>query len=154
METDKKQKRPQTPNPPIRLNTTPLGPWAKSDKDKGKLFATYPSEVFTPYDQPPEQDMEQELAKPIHPLEHLPAISLKTLKEEIKMLNPRKAPGMDLITAHMLKELPQEGLTHLLHILNAILRNSYWPTSLKKSTNYHDTKTWKGPNRRFIISPY
>jgi len=148
------KRRPQTPNPPIRLNTTPPEPWAKSAKDKAELFATYLSEVFTPYDQAPEQDIEQELAKPIHPLKHLPAISLKTLKQEIKMLNPRKAPGMDLITAQMLKELPHEILTHLLHILNAILRNSYWSTSLKKSTNYHDTKTWKRPNRRFIISPY
>ena len=42
--------RPQTQNPPIRLNTTPPGPWAKSDKDKANLFANYLSEVFTPYD--------------------------------------------------------------------------------------------------------
>jgi len=111
------KRRPQTPNPPVRLNTTPPGPWAKSDKEKAELFATYLSEVFTPYDQAPEQDIEQELAKPIQSLEHLPAFSLKTLKQEIKMLNPPKAPGMDLITAQMLKELPHEGLTHLLLVV-------------------------------------
>jgi hypothetical protein len=126
------KRRPQTPNPPIRLKTTPPGPWAKSDKEKAKLFANYLSEVFTPYDQAMDQDIEQELAKPIQPPEHLPAFTLQKIKQEIKMLNPRKAPGMDLITAQMLKELPHEGFIHLLHIFNAILRSSYWPTSLKK----------------------
>jgi hypothetical protein len=126
------KRNPQTPNPPIRLNTTPPVPWAKSDNDKAHLFANYLSEVFTPYDQALDQDIEQELAKPVQPLAHLPAFSLQKLKHEIKMLNPRKAPVMDLITAQMLKELPHEGLINLLHIFNAILRSSYWPTSLKK----------------------
>jgi hypothetical protein len=40
--------RPQTPHPPVGLNTTPPGPWTKSDKDKAEIFATYLSEVFTP----------------------------------------------------------------------------------------------------------
>jgi hypothetical protein len=65
--------------------------------------------------------------------EHLPAFSLQKLKQAIKMLNPRKAPGMDLITAQMLQELPHEGLINLLHIFNAILRSSYWPMTLKKA---------------------
>jgi hypothetical protein len=148
------KRRPQTPNLPIRFNTTPPGPWAKSDKDKADLFANYLSEVFIPYDQALDQDIEQELAKPIQPPEHLPAFTLQKLKQEIKMLNPRKAPGMDLITAQMLKELRHEGLINLLHIFNAILRSSNWQTSLKKSTNHHDTQTWEGPNRRLVISPY
>jgi hypothetical protein len=49
------------------------------------------------------------------------------------MLNPRKAPGMDLIKAQMLKELPHGALINLLHIFNAVLRSSYWPTCLKKA---------------------
>jgi len=139
------KRRPETPNPPIRVNTTPPGPWAKSDKDKADLFANYLSEVFTPYDQALDQDIEQELAKPIQPPEHLPAFSLQKLKQEIKMLNPRKAPGMDLITAQMLKELPHEGLVNLLHIFNAILRCSYWPTSLKKAQIIMILKPGKDP---------
>ena len=139
METDKKQKkRPQTPYPPIRLNTTPPWPWAKSDKDKADLFVSYLSEVFIPYDKTLDQDIEQELAKPIQSPENLPTITLQKLKQEIKMLNPSKAPGMDLITAQMLKELPHEGLINLLHILNAVLRNSYWSTSLN-STKHCET---------------
>jgi len=47
------------------------------------------------------------------------------------MLNKKKAPGFDLITAIMLKALPKEGLVNLIHTINAILRLEYWPKSLK-----------------------
>ena len=45
------------------------------------------------------------------------------------MLNQKKAPGLDLITARMLKELPKEGLVNLM-LFNAILQLEYWPKSL------------------------
>ena len=61
------------------------------------------------------------------------------------MLNTRKAPRMDLITAQMLKELPHEGLINLLHVLNAVLRNSYWPTSLRKAQIIMILKPVKDP---------
>jgi len=47
------------------------------------------------------------------------------------MLNQKKAPGLDLITARTLKELSKEGLVNLMYIFNAILRLEYWPKSLK-----------------------
>jgi hypothetical protein len=49
----------------------------------------------------------------------------------IKKLKTRKAPGADLVTTQMLKELPQEGLTHLRNIYNAITRTGYWPLTFK-----------------------
>jgi len=52
---------------------------------------------------------------------------------------------MDLITAQMLKELPHEGLIKLLHIFNAILRSSYWPTSKKKAQIIMILKPRKDP---------
>ena len=82
------KRRPQTPNPPIRPNTTPLGPWAKSDKVKADLFANYLSEVFTPYDQALDQDIEQELAKPIQPPEHLPAFFFTKIKTRNQNAKP------------------------------------------------------------------
>ena len=115
------KRRPQTPNPPIRFNNTPRGPGAKSDKDKADLCANYLSQVFTPYDQTLDQDIEQELAKPIQPPEHRPAFSLQKLKQEIKMLNPRKAPGMDLITAQMLKNY---GMKVLLNYYTCLMQSS------------------------------
>jgi len=47
------------------------------------------------------------------------------------MLNQKMAPGLDLITARMLKELPKEGLVNLMYIFNAILQLEYWLKSLK-----------------------
>jgi len=64
MENDKKQKKTLNTKTPICFNTTPPRPWAKSDKDKADLFANYLSEVFTPYDQARDQDIEQELQNP------------------------------------------------------------------------------------------
>ena len=49
------------------------------------------------------------------------------------MLNSRRTPGIDLITAQMLKELPHEEFVNLTYILSAILRLDYWPTSLKQA---------------------
>jgi len=71
--------------------------------------------------------VEQELETPIHQQDCLKPFTLKEIKNEIKKLNHKKAPGIDLITATMLKELPQKGLLNLQYILNAIIRLEYWP---------------------------
>ena len=73
--------------------------------------------------------MEQDLATPIQSQERLNAFTLKEIKDEIK--KKKKAPGLDLFTDRMLKELPKEGLVNLMYIFSAILRLEYWPKSLK-----------------------
>jgi len=37
----KHKKTPTAPQPPIRKNSTPPGPWAKSDKETAALFAEH-----------------------------------------------------------------------------------------------------------------
>jgi hypothetical protein len=87
----------------------------------------------------------------IQPPEHLKAFILKELRNEIKMLHPRRAPGIELITAQMLKELPHEGLLHLMYIFNSILRRDYWPTSLKRAQIIMIPKPGKaGPSCRAV----
>jgi len=61
------------------------------------------------------------------------------------MLHPRRAPGIDLINAQMLKELPHEGFQLLMYIFNAILRLDYWPTSLKQAQIIMIPKLGKNP---------
>ena len=61
------------------------------------------------------------------------------------MLNQRKAPGLGLVSAKMLKELPKEGLLNLMYILNAILRLEYWPKSLKIAQIIMIPKPGKNP---------
>ena len=63
--------------------------------------------------------------------ENLQAFTLIELKQVIKHLSLLKAPGSDLITAHMIREMPPEGLKNLLYTFNAITRLEYWPVPLK-----------------------
>jgi hypothetical protein len=102
----KHKKKPQTLLPPIRKYSISPGPWAKSDKKKADLFAEHLSEVFTPHNSDQDQEVEQALATHIQPQESLPASTLREIQNEIRILNPHRAPGIDLITAQMLKELP------------------------------------------------
>ena len=84
--TIKTRNKPQTPLPPIRKNTTPLGPWAKSDEEKGDLFANYLAEVFTPHDNSPNPENEREIATQTQPTEKIQAFSLQELTQVIKKL--------------------------------------------------------------------
>jgi len=129
----KNKKKPQTSLPPIRKYSIPPGPWAKSDKEKADLFAEHLSEVFSPHNSDQDQDVERDLAKHTQPPENLQAFTLREIKNEITMLNSRRAPGIDLITAQMLKELPHEGFLNLMYLLKAILTLDYWLTSLKRA---------------------
>ena len=95
--------------------------------EKADLIAEHLSQVLTPHNNDQNQEVEQELETPIHQLDRLKPFTLKEIKNEIKKLNHKKAPGIDLITATMLKELPQKGLLNLQYILNAIIRLEYWP---------------------------
>ena len=45
--------------------------------------------------------------------------------------NPTKAPGYDLITGKLLKELPRKGIRAITQIYNAIFRLKYFPTHWK-----------------------
>ena len=59
-------------------------------------------------------------------------VTLKELKREIKYnLNPKKSPGFDLITGHVLKMLPTKGLLMLLMLINATIRLMHVPDSWK-----------------------
>jgi Reverse transcriptase (RNA-dependent DNA polymerase) len=46
-------------------------------------------------------------------------------------LNPKKAPGYDLVTGKILKELPPEGIKMVTMVYNAILRLGYFPSQWK-----------------------
>jgi hypothetical protein len=60
--------------------------------------------VFTPHNNDQNQEVEQELETPIHQQDRLKPFTLKEIKTEIKKLNYKKAPGIDLITATVLEE--------------------------------------------------
>ena len=49
------------------------------------------------------------LESPAQSVQAIKLIMPKEINEEIGLLNIKKAPGMDLITPKMLKELPRKG---------------------------------------------
>jgi len=61
-----------------------------SDKEKAELFAEHLPEVFSPYNNDQDQEVEQDLATSIQWQERLKAFTLKEIKDEIKMLNQKK----------------------------------------------------------------
>uniref|UniRef100_A0A1Y1JXT3 Reverse transcriptase domain-containing protein n=2 Tax=Photinus pyralis TaxID=7054 RepID=A0A1Y1JXT3_PHOPY len=69
----------------------------------------------------------------------------KEIAKEIKLLNPKKSPGSDLVTAKMLKELPRKGIVMLTYIFNAIIRLGYWPKRLKTAQIIMINKPGKEP---------
>jgi len=131
--------------PPIPKNTTPPGPWAKSDKEKVELFAEHLSEVFNPHNNDRNQEVEQELDTTLYQQDCLKPFTLQEIKNKIKKLNHKKAPRIDLNTATMLKEFPQKGLLNLLYILNATIRLEFWPKSLKQAQIIMLPKPGKNP---------
>jgi hypothetical protein len=141
----KHKKKPRTPLPHIRKYSRPPGPWTKRDKGKADFFAEHLSEVFTPHNNDQDHEVGQALATHTQPPESLPVFTLREIQNEIRILNPHRAPGIDLITAQMLKELPHEELLHLMHMFNAILRLDYWPTSLKRAKIIMIPKPGKNP---------
>lgn len=99
--------------------------WAKSDSDKANTFAEHLSGIFT--SNPNEEGREvmnrvSELLSQALTLD-LPIKKFfeNEIRTAIKNLDLRKAPGYDLITAKILKKLPEEGVFFLVQLFNAIL---------------------------------
>lgn len=125
----KNSKKPKFPSPPIRKN--PNEPWAKNDSQKAKLFAEHLVTVFQPMDNEIDREIEQDILNPPAIEGHIKLLTPKEISEEVKLLNLKKSPGIDQITAKMIKELPRKGIILLTYIYNAILRTGYWPKCLK-----------------------
>jgi len=80
----KSRKKPTMPNPPIRINSNPPGPWAKSDEEKAELFARHLSEVFTPHDNTFDPDVENKLTNLTKRQEKLSAFTIMEINRVIK----------------------------------------------------------------------
>lgn len=63
-----------------------------------------------------------------------------------KELNPRKAPGYDLITGFLLRKLPKKGVVFITRLFNAVLQASYMPSQWKVAQIIMLPKPSKPPN--------
>ena len=106
----KRLRRPQVLIPSFRNAD---GSWAKSNDEKAKTFAVHLQRVFTPHHFlnptdaaiPAFLDVPWQMSLPIKPS------SPKEVVEAIAHINVRKAPGYDLISGKVLKELPKKATT-------------------------------------------
>lgn len=123
----KKLKRPTVSNPPIRL---PNGSWARIDEQKCIAFANHLTDVFKPHESLKSEDIPKTNCSTIKskPIKY----KWKAVKQVIKnMINPKKAPGHDLISGKMLRELPDICIKLISYIFNAIMKIGYFPVVWK-----------------------
>jgi len=55
----------------------------------------------------------------------------KEVRATIRVLNPRKAPGYDLITNQVLQKLPDKGIRFITQLYNAVFRQGFFPLQWK-----------------------
>ncbi|KAJ8737403.1 hypothetical protein PYW07_000674 [Mythimna separata] len=122
---------PQQCFPPIRSGNS----WARSDQEKTDTFATHLANVFKPNEScvPEDPEIDNILNQDLQLCLPLRPTSPRELSRLIFTMNSNKAPGFDLITPKILKELPRKGLVFLTTLINASLRTSYVPALWKIS---------------------
>ena len=142
-------KKPQMQSLPIRKSN---GEWAKGDKEKADLFAKHLEETFKPFDG---EALIEDLGGTITTPDNfkIKSVSLVELCQVIQNLKNNKAPGYDLITGQILKELPKKALIKLLHIINAALRLLYVPRQWKVAEVIMVPKPGKSPNDKKSYRP-
>lgn len=136
--------------PPIQMED---GNWARNNEQKAKAFAEYLELIFRPNEvQADDGENEEELGREIQRLEEIgkEEIRLATPKEVaqeiVKNLNPKKAPGFDLVTGDVLKQLPCKGVVKMTNLINATFRLKYVPKLQKIAQVIMIPKPGKSPN--------
>ena len=122
----KRLKRPVMSIPPLRK---PDNTWAKDDKEKADVFAAHLERTFQPYR---ESTLATSPKKEEKPKQRIPLVTPKELRQAIRAhINPKKAPGHDLITGVIMQQLPRQAIVKLTHLYNAALRLKYVPSQWK-----------------------
>jgi hypothetical protein len=149
----KKINKPITPIPPIRKQDQS---WARSNEEKANTFARHLAQVFQPL---PSNDplfdtiIQEYLDTPgqlsLPPRPFTPA----EVRREIRSTNSHKAPGFDLITGKILKELPRRAVILLTIIYNSILRLGHFPLQWKYAQVIMIVKPGKPPHLATAYRP-
>jgi hypothetical protein len=99
-------------------------------------FAGCLGKSFKPNEVPQNEDLGKEINKalkePIQITQPMKFLAPKEIQNIIQEdLNPSKAPGYDLITRTIVKEVPRKGTVHLATVCKAIIRRGYFPIQWK-----------------------
>lgn len=122
--------RPQQSFPPLKNEDS----WLRTDCEKAEAFAEHLASVFKPNEgTSDDSEIDEVLYRDFQMCVPIRSFSPREITREIKSLDKHKAPGFDLITPLILKELPNKVIVFLANIFNAILRTSHFPTFWKFS---------------------
>lgn len=128
----KKLKQQQQHIPPIRDENNK---WARSTKEKVNTFAKHLAKVFKPFPstiaQADEKEIEEFLDSPFQMELPTKKFEAREIQLIINKLSIKKAPGFDLITSKIIKELPYSCIKFITIIFNTIIRLEYFPDQWK-----------------------
>jgi hypothetical protein len=113
----------------------PDGSWAKTNREIAEQFGQHLQDTFRP------NDTDHQLHPDIHDFLETPlqlsfppkTISPREVSCAIHSLPIGKAPGYDLITAKILRQLPRKSILFLTYVYNSILRTSHFPIQWRYS---------------------
>ncbi|XP_017776379.1 PREDICTED: RNA-directed DNA polymerase from mobile element jockey-like [Nicrophorus vespilloides] len=127
------------------------GSWARSSRERANVFAEHFVNVFQPFPNETIVDESGEIdefleapfqmslpIKPVRPFE---------VMDVIGDLKPSKAPGYDLITGRVMKELPRKAIVLLTTIFNSLMRTGYFSSHWKIAQLVVIPKTGKDPEK-------
>jgi uncharacterized FlaG/YvyC family protein len=103
--------------------------WARNNKEKAETFADHLEKTFQTHEKRTMDNLRR-IEEALN--QTIPLITLKEILITIKNnINPKKAPGFDLITGEILKQLPHKAVVKLTHLYNAAFRLKYVPSYWK-----------------------
>ena len=122
----KRLNRPPMSIPPLRKQDRT---WAKDDKGKAVVFAEHLERTFQTNGV---QLLDNLRRREGTPTQQIPLVTPKELLNTVRVhINPKKAPGFDLLTGVILQQLPNKAIVKLTNIYNAALRLKYVPSYWK-----------------------
>jgi len=145
----KKTNRPTMQTPPIR---TTDGKWARSNEQKAQRFADHLEHIFQPHESQIEKEkVTEEIAQEY---EEIKLTTPTEVKNAIKNnINPKKAPGFDLITGEVLLQLPEKAIVKITNLINAAFRLKYVPRLWKVAEVIMIPKPGKPPHEASSYRP-
>lgn len=126
----------------------PDGTWTRSYQEAADEFRRHLADVFQPHQTVhSDLDLGTEMTKLTpNPIDEFAKISHHEVADMIKFkIKTKKAPGMDLITGELLKQLPNLALKKLADIFNAALELRHVPSAWKKAEVILIPKSGKPP---------
>lgn len=133
-------KRPSEQKTPIKEMD---GTWARDNAQKARRFAEHLQNIFQPHESLRENSLTTEIEQES---EEIPLVTVKEVKTTIKnKINVKKAPGYDLVTGGILKQLPRKALVKLTNLINAAFRLKHVPDIWKVAEVIMIPKQGKSP---------